>query len=324
MEYTPNTSSDKDLRIEGYNCMGKAISLNDYQYLTMKVMVETKRTDVTFKTQVVNCNGGVADNPEKAKGVTWTADTALVPNEWTTVTLKIAPTDPAFHITRQFHIAPIGMVKGNAMQAGEKFYLAEFVLSNKPPKSAAAAEGEEVVEVEQEVIAESPAIVVDGAKLINSAGNFPTFKSTVGEFDGKKVVMVKPNSVAVPVSIDGAAIFGKTEQTPESALNLKTHRYAIISYYYASASEAERIPEFDLLGGRIQDKIGVVNGINAKGTEGLKRNEWATVVVKLSGNGAGSLASGFNLKPFGDVAAEKLDTGDVLYIENITFVSNRP
>ncbi len=325
MEYTPNTSSDKDLRIEGYNCMGKAISLNEYQYLTMKVMVETKRTDVTFKTQVINCNGGVADNPEKAKGVTWTADTALVPNEWTTVTLKIAPDDPAFHITRQFHIAPIGVIKGNTMQAGEKFYLAEFVLSNKPPKSAgSAAEGEEVVEVEQEVIAESPAIVVDGAKLINSAGNFPTFKSTVGEFDGKKVVMVKPNSVAAPVSIDGAAIFGKTEQTPESALNLKTHRYAIISYYYASASEAERIPEFDLLGGRIQDKIGVVNGITAKGTEGLKRNEWATAVVKLSGNGAGSLASGFNLKPFGDVAAEKLDTGDVLYIENITFVSNRP
>ena len=324
MEYTPNTSAAKQMRIEGYNCMGKAISLNDYQYLTMKIFVETKRTDATFYAEVFNCNGGVADNPEKAKTTGWKSDKPLVLNEWNTVTLKIAPADPAFHITRQFHIAPIGNINANTMQAGEKFYLAEFVLSNKPPKTAAAAGGEEVVEVEQEVIAEASAVVVDGAKLINSAGNFPTFKSTVGEFDGKKVVVVKPNAVAAPVAIDGAAIFGKSEQTPDSALNLKTHRYAIISYYYASASEADRIPEFDLLGGRIQDKLDVVNGVTAKGTEGLKRNEWATAVVKLSGNGSGSLASGFNLKPFGDVAADKLDAGDVLYIENITFVSNRP
>lgn len=322
MEYTPNLESAKELRIEGYNCMGKQISLNDYQYLTMKVLVETKRTDVTFKTQITNCNGGVADNPEKAKGVTWTAETPLVPNEWTTVTLKIAPTDPAFHITRQFHIAPIGMIKGNTMVAGEKFYLAEFVLSNQPPKAAGAAEDEEIVEEEVEVIAEAPAVVVDGAKLINSAGDYATFKSTVGEFDGKKVVVIKPNNVAAPVAIDGSAIFGKSEQTPDGALSLKTHRYAVISYYYASEEDAERIPEFELLGGRIQSLGNVVNSVKAKGTAGLKKNEWATAIVKLSGNGEGVLTSGFNLMPFGGVNASAVN--GVLYIENITFVSNRP
>ena len=208
------------------------------------------------------------------------------------------------------------------MVAGEKFYLAEFVLSNKPPKAAGAEEGEEIVEEEVEVIAEAPAVVVDGAKLINSAGDFATFKSTVGEFDGKKVVMIKPNNVAAPVAIDGAAIFGKSEQTPDGALSLKTHRYAVISYYYASEEDAERIPEFELLGGRIQSLGNVVNNVMAKGTAGLKKNEWATAVVKLSGNGEGVLTSGFNLMPFGGVNASAID--GVLYIENITFVSNRP
>ena len=325
MEYTPNLESAKELRIEGYNCMGKLISLNDYQYLTMKILVETKRTDVTFKPQITNCNGGVADNPEKAKQVTWTSETALVPNEWTTVTLKIAPADPAFHITRQFHIAPIGMIKGNTMKEGEKFYLAEFVLSNKPPKAPGAADGEEVVEVEQEVIEEAPAVVVEGAKLLNSAGDFATFKSTVGEFDGKQVVRISANKVDAPVAIDGSAIFGNTEQTPDGALSLKKHRYAVITYYYDSAdATSERIPEFTLLGGRIQDKGNTVNGVVAKGTKALKKNEWATVVVKLSGNGKGELTSGFTLRPFGNVSANSIPYGDVLYIENITFVSNLP
>lgn len=325
MEYTPNLESAKELRIEGYNCMGKLISLNDYQYLTMKILVETKRTDVAFKPQITNCNGGVADNPEKAKTVTWTSETALVPNEWTTVTLKIAPADPAFHITRQFHIAPIGMIKGNTMKEGEKFYLAEFVLSNKPPKAPAAADGEEVVEVEQEVIEEAPAVVVEGAKLLNSAGDFATFKSTVGEFDGKQVVRISANKVDAPVAIDGSAIFGNTEQTPDGALSLKKHRYAVITYYYDSAdATSERIPEFTLLGGRIQDKGNTVNGVVAKGTNALKKNEWATAVVKLSGNGKGELTSGFTLRPFGNVSANSIPYGDVLYIENITFVSNLP
>ena len=325
MEYTPNLESAKELSIEGYNCMGKLISLNDYQYLTMKILVETKRTDVTFKPQITNCNGGVADNPEKAKQVTWTSETALVPNEWTTVTLKIAPADPAFHITRQFHIAPIGMIKGNTMKEGEKFYLAEFVLSNKPPKAPTAADGEEVVEVEQEVIEEAPAVVVEGAKLLNSAGDFATFKSTVGEFDGKQVVRISANKVDAPVAIDGSAIFGNTEQTPDGALSLKKHRYAVITYYYDSAdATSERIPEFTLLGGRIQNKGNTVNGVVAKGTKALKKNEWATAVVKLSGNGKGELTSGFTLRPFGNVSANSIPYGDVLYIENITFVSNLP
>lgn len=325
MEYTPNLDSAKDLRLEGYNCMGKKISLNEYQYLTMKVFVETKRTDVTFKPQVINCNGGVEDNPEKAKGVTWTSETALVPNQWTTVTLKIAPADPSFHITQQFHIAPIGLVKSNTMVAGEKFYLAEFVLSNKPPKAAGeAAEDEEVIEVEQEIIEDAPEVVVDGSKLIKSAGNYATFNSKVGEFDGKKVVMITPKSVPGALAIDGSAIFGDSEQTPDGALSLSTHRYAIISYYYKSTSDVDRTPEFELLGGRIQDKLNVVSGVVAKGTEALKKNEWATVVVKLSGNGKGDLTSGFNLKPFGNVGASALNNDDVLYIENITFVSNRP
>jgi len=290
----------------------------------MKVLVETKRTDVTFKPAITIQRGGVADNPEAVKAGTVSSETALVPNEWTTVTIKLTPADPAFHITRQFHIAPVGMVKGNAMVEGEKFYLAEFVLSAQPPKAPGAAEDEEVVEEELEVIEDAPEVVIDGAKLSKPAGDYATFKSTVGEFDGKKVVMIKPNMVDGAVAIDGSAIFGKTEQTPNNALSLKTHRYAIISYYYATEdTESERIPEFELLGGRIQDQGNVTNNVYAKSTTALKKNEWATVVVKISGNGEGVLTSGFNLKPFGNIAAKNLK-GDVLYIENITFVSNRP
>ncbi len=329
MEYTPSLDSDKELRIEGYNCMGKAISLNEYQYLTMKILVETDRTDVTFTPTITTQRGGVTDNPEAIKSsATIKSEVNLVPNEWTTVTLKLTPADPAFHITRQFHIMPIGMIKGNAMKEGEKFYLAEFVLSAQPPKAASStddADGEEVIEEELEVITESPAIVVNGTNLINSSGDFATFNSSVTDFDGKKVVKIQPANVAAPVSIDGSAIFGVTELTPNGALNLSTHRYAIISYYYASEdAEAVRTPEFTLLGGRIQNLDSVVNNVVAKGTASLKKNEWATVVVKLSGNGAGTLASGFNLRPFGNVAANNIANGDVLYIENITFVSNRP
>ncbi|MBR5307441.1 MAG: hypothetical protein IKU43_01615 [Clostridia bacterium] len=325
MEYTPAIDVAKDLRIEGYDCMGKLISLNEYQYLTMKVLVETERTDVTFKPQVVNCNGGVQDNPEKAASVTWTSETALVPNQWTTVTIKIAPADPAKHVTRQFHVAPIGNIKANTMKDGEKFYLAEFILSNQPPKAAAPAGGaEEEVEIELEVIADAPEVVVEGAKLINSAGDYATFNSKVTEFDGKSVVAISAKNVPGAVAIDGSNIFGKSEQTPNGALSLKTHRYAVISYYYASETDADRLPEFELLGGRIQNQGSVVNGVIAKSTEGLKKNEWATVIVKLSGNGEGDLTSGFNLKPFGNVAASAIGSSDVLYIENITFVSNRP
>ncbi len=327
MEYTPNLDSDKELRIEGYNCMGKAISLNEYQYLTMKIFVETERTDVTFTPTITTQRGGVTDNPEAIKSsATIKSEVNLVPNEWTTVTLKLTPADPAFHITRQFHIMPIGMVKGNAMVAGEKFYLAEFVLSAKPPKAAGSAAGDDEVIIEEvEVIAESPAVVVEGAKLINSSGDFATFKSAVGVYDDKQVVMIDPSSVDAPVSIDGSAIFGNTEQTPDGALSLSTHRYAVISYYYETAdTTAARIPEFTLLGGRIQDKGNVVNGVVAKGTEALKVNEWATAVVKLSGNGSGVLTSGFNFRPFGNTSASNLAYGDTLYIESITFVSNRP
>jgi len=327
MEYTPSLDSAKELRIEGYNCMGKAISLNEYQYLTMKILVETKRTDVTFKPAITIQRGGVADNPEAVKGGNVVSETALVPNEWTTVTLKLTPADPAFHITRQFHIAPVGMIKGNTMVEGEKFYLAEFVLSAKPPKAPGAAEeeGEEIIEEEEEVIAESPAIVVDGSSLINSTGDFATFRSSVGEFDGKKVVRIAPAKVDAPVSIDGSALFKETELTPGGAMNLKTHRYAIISYYYETEdTESVKTPEFTLLGGRIQNMDGVVNNVVAKGTAGLKKNEWATAIVKLSGNGAGSLTSGFAFRPFGNVSASNIASGDVLYIENITIVSNRP
>ena len=327
MEYTPSLDSAKELRIEGYNCMGKAISLNEYQYLTMKILVETKRTDVTFKPAITIQRGGVADNPEAVKCGNVVSETALVPNEWTTVTLKLTPADPAFHITRQFHIAPIGMIKGDTMVEGEKFYLAEFVLSAKPPKAPGAAEeeGEEIIEEEEEVIAESPAIVVDGSSLINSTGDFATFRSSVGEFDGKKVVRIAPAKVDAPVSIDGSALFKETELTPGGAMNLKTHRYAIISYYYETEdTESVKTPEFTLLGGRIQNMDGVVNNVVAKGTAGLKKNEWATAIVKLSGNGAGSLTSGFAFRPFGNVSASNIASGDVLYIENITIVSNRP
>ncbi len=323
MEYTPNTESNKELRIEGYNCMGREISLNEYQYLTLKIFVETERTDVTFIPAIGVQRGGVADNPEAVKASTITAGTALTPNKWTTVTFKLTPADPAFHITRQFHIAPVGIIKGNAMKAGEKFYLAEFVLSAKPPRTAASEDDE--VYVEAEVIEEAPAVVVGAAKLINSAGSSATFKSSVEVFDGKQVVKIAPSNVSAPVSVDGTAIFGDTEQTPDGALSLRNHRYAIISYYYATEdTNAERIPEFTLLGGRIQDKGNVVNSVVAKGTAALKKNEWATAVVKLSGNGEGILTSGFTLRPFGNTAATNLANGDILYIENITFVSNRP
>ena len=314
--------------IEGYNCFGKEISLNDYKYLTMTVLVETDRTDVVFTPQVMNLNGGVRDNPEKAKLTTWTAVKSLKPNEWTTVTIKIQTDDPAFHKTRQFQIAPVGLISANSMVEGEKFYISDFVLSSNPPKTASVEEIEGVKDVESdvepEIISESPAVVIDSSKLINSAGNYATFTSKLSEFDGKKVVVIKPKKVSGALAIDGSAIFGNTEQTPDGALNLKKHRYAVISYYYASGSDAERVPEFDLLGGRIQNKENVVNGVTAKGTEGLKKNEWATAVVKLSGNGDGVLTSGFNFRPFGNVSASSIDSGDVLYIESITIVSNHP
>ncbi len=325
-EFTPNLQSEKNLSIEGYNVMGKIISLNEYQYLTMKIYVKSDRTDVQFKPTLCIYQGGVQGNPEAVANTTIVSDTALVPNQWNTVTLKLTPADPAKHLTRQFHICPVGLIKGSSMVKDEKFYLAEFVLSAQPPKAPAAAGEEETVVDEAEVIEEAPEIVIDGSKLINSYGDYATFKSTVGEFDGKQVVMIKPSKVSSPVAIDGTAIFGNTELTPNGAMNLATHRYAIISYYYSTTDETtERIPEFDLLGGRIQSQGNVVNGVTAKGDTALKKNEWATAVVKLSGNGSGTLMSGFNFKPFGTTAASNVaSNGDVLYIENITFVSNRP
>lgn len=326
MEYTPNIQSEKTLAIEGYNVMGKVISLNEYQYLTMKIYVKTDRTDVQFKPSLYIYQGGVQGNAEAVANTTIVSDTALVPNQWNTVTLKLTPADPAKHLTRQFHICPIGSIKANTMVKDEKFYLAEFVLSAQPPKAPVAAGEEEIVEDEAEVIAESPEIVIDGSKLINSYGDYATFKSTVGEFDGKQVVMIKPSKVNSPVAIDGSAIFGNTELTPNGAMSLATHRYAIVSYYYSTTDETtERIPEFELLGGRIQSQGNVVNGVTAKGDSALKKNEWATAVVKLTGNGSGTLMSGFSFKPFGTTAASNVaSNGDVLYIENITFVSNRP
>lgn len=326
MEYTPNIQSEKTLAIEGYNVMGKVISLNEYQYVTMKIYVKTDRTDVQFKPTIFVYGGGVQGNPEAVANATIVSDTALVPNQWNTVTLKLTPADPAKHLTRQFHICLVGSIKANTMVKDEKFYLAEFVLSAQPPKAPVAAGEEEIVEDEAEVIAESPEIVVDGSKLINSYGDYATFKSTVGEFDGKQVVMIKPSKVNSPVAIDGSAIFGNTELTPNGAMSLATHRYAIVSYYYSTKDETtERIPEFELLGGRIQSQGNVVNGVTAKGDSALKKNEWATAVVKLTGNGSGTLMSGFSFKPFGTTAASNVaSNGDVLYIENITFVSNRP
>lgn len=320
VEYIPNTNSSSRLRIDCYDSMGGTISLNEYKYATMKVYFETERKELKLISSITNMNGGVTEESNKAQEKTMSSTSFLPLNQWTTVTINLTPTNPNFHLTRQFYISPIGNVAANAFVEGEKFYLAEFVLSNEPPKVVSADGKEE----EPEIIEESPKVIVDAEKLINSSGDYATFKSSVGEISGKKVVAIKPNMVNGAVSIDGSYIFGNTAQTPNGALSLKKHRYAIISYYYeTNNTDSEVIPEFELLGGRIQDKGSVANGVIAKGTEGLVKNEWATAVVKLSGNGDGEFISGFNLKPFGDTSAGNA-SGDVLYIENITFVSNRP
>ncbi|MBR3994626.1 MAG: hypothetical protein IKI97_05010, partial [Clostridia bacterium] len=320
VEYIPNTKSGAKIRIDCYDSMGGTISLNEYKYATMKIYFETERTGLKLLSSITNMNGGLTENENKAQEKTSSSTSFLALNQWTTVTINLTPTDPKYHLTRQLYILPIGSVAANAFVEGEKFYIAEFVLSNEIPKII----GEDGEEEEPEVIEKHPDVIVDGAKLINSSGDYATFKSSVGQYDGKNVVAIKPNMVDGAVSIDGSAIFGNTEQTPDGALSLKKHRYAIISYYYETDdTDSEVIPEFELLGGRIQDKGNVANGVIAKGESGLVKNEWATAAVKLSGNGEGELTSGFTFRPFGNIAAENV-SGDVLYIENITFVSNRP
>lgn len=324
VEYIPNRSYSNFMSIEGYGTTGKKVSSLDYQYVILKMYLKTE-TDVEYTPIIAVQNGGVTSDSNPVIPTAYSADKPLVPNQWNTVVVKIAPENPDRRNFMQVHIRPFGTVKNPELAEGDVVYIAEMKYSAKAPEDPKAEEEEtEVEEVEQEIIAESPAVVVAPEKLRSSATNVNTFKSTLGEFDGKKVVMIKANKVEQPLTIDGAAIFGETEQTPGGALSLTTHRYAVISYYYAtSETETTRAPEFDLLGGRIQTMENVINGVTAKG-EALKVNQWATAVVKLTGNGSGKLTSGFNLRPFGDTSANNIASDDVLYIENITFVSNRP
>lgn len=326
VEYIPNRSYNGVISIEGYGTTGKTVSSLDYQYVILKMYLKTE-TSAEYTPVVATQTGGLTNDPNPVKAVSYSAEKPLVPNQWNTVVVRITPANTDNRNFRQVHIRPFGgSTKNETLAEGDAIYIAEMIYSAKPPKAAkpAGSADEEIVEVEAEIIAESPAVVVGPEKLISSATDVKTFKSTLGEFDGKKIVMIKPNKVEQPLTIDGAAIFGETEQTPGGALSLETHRYAVISYYYATSdAETTKAPEFDLLGGRIQNMENVINGVTAKG-EALKVNQWATAVVKLTGNGAGKLTSGFNLRPFGETSANSIASGDVLYIENITFVSNRP
>ncbi len=325
VEYIPNRSYNGVMNIEGYGTPGKIISTMDYQYVIFEMYLKTETT-VEYYPTITTQAGGLTNNLNPVVTSTYTAEKPLVPNQWNTVVIKITPSNPEQRNMIQVHIKPFGAVKNDQLAEGDVLYISEMTYSANAPKIEVpkTEEGVEGDEIEAEVIPESPAVIIAPEKLINSATDVKTFKSSLGEFDGKKVVMIKSARVDAPVTIDGAAIFGDTEQTPGGALSLKTHRYAVISYYYAtSETETTRAPEFDLLGGRIQNMENVINGVTAAGTA-LKVNQWATAVVKLTGNGDGVLTSGFNLRPFGDTSARNISSDDVLYIENITFVSNRP
>ncbi len=327
VEYVPAIDNSKNFTIEGYNCMGKKIDTNVYQYVTMNIYYKTSKTSSDFVPAIRTLAGGMADDPNVTKSVVYSADKPLTPNEWGSYTICIKPADATKNITQQFHIMPCSeSAHGNSFSSDERIYISSFVISANPPKAPKAeGEEEEVIEEESEIIADAPAVVLGNESIYASSTSVRTFKSAFTTFEDKSVVAITPISSAKPVTIDCTNIFdAENEQTPNGALNLKTHRYAVISYYYkTSADSTTSAPVFELLGNRIHELGSVTNGVKAEGSA-LKTNQWATAVVKLSGNGEGNFTSGFNFMPFGTKSSQTISSGDVLYIENITFVSNRP
>lgn len=319
VEYTPNVEVAKNFNIEGYNSMGKAISTLTYKYVTMQIKLMTTATDTAFKPSLTVYPGGVQDSAYKNK--TFTSETPLVAGEWTNVTFMIKPEDETAHMTRQFHYMPLGNgLTVNNLLPSDRVYISRVVISENPvtlsiPKAGGASQGDAVLN------SNDPVAV--GPESLMKSRSANSFRAAVVEYDGKTVSQIKPLVSGAPIEIDASAVFKDTGATPDGALDVNTHKYAVIKYYYQTNKSSNAYGyEFELSGDRIWDVGNVLNASEIGGPP-LEANKWATLVIELSSVKENNRTSGFIFRPFGEEAAKNF-RGDKLYIESITFTTTQP
>lgn len=341
IRYTPNPNPSVGSAVvsDGWNIKGRGVDFDTYKYAEVIYYYrvpegeDQKATKMTLRP--LGGNGGVG-----------TLDsTPLEANKWTTAIFDIgkAMTDKGLSglgELAQYHFSAFGGLKGPDIPTGQTIDIISLTFYTDKPETTISGGAAPTVKTASEDTKKDDKpttsnvkkvpLVTKGTALTGQVDKSGAFTGTADTKDDVAVGKIVPNPESSKnLAIEGYGRIPATENSPKGVIDTRVYRYVVLKYYYESKNEsAFGVPMLNILRGGIADDPECVAGGGFKAqceVSEIKVNDWNYVMFDINpADQTKFKTTQFHLRPFGDVAANKIPAGDVIYIESLTWYPTKP
>lgn len=341
IRFVPNHAATvgNAIAVDGWNINGRGLDLTKHKYAeivyyyTVPEGQEMVAKKMTFRgLNNYNALGSVHS-------------TELVANKWATAIIDFSSIVPEKGLSgdmKQYHFSPLDYQKGSAIPVDQymdvvslTFYSEKpstTITGGKAPSAKIEAEEKNNDKKETTTVVAAP-VAVPPAQLTSQVDKSGAFSGSVTVKEGENVAKIVPEKTSTKnVVIEGFAKIPVTPTTAGNTIDLRQYKYAILEYYYESASNTDpvRAPDLFLYTGGLAGDPNVVAGGKIdpatayEGTE-LKANQWNYAVFDLTPkNPEKYKTKQYHLCPFGAVTGASIPEGDVVYMKSLTFYTSMP
>lgn len=340
IRYTPNhnPSVGSSVVSDGWNIKGRGVDLDTYKYAEVIYYYRVPEGEEQVATKMtIRPLGGNS-------GVGIINATPLEANKWATAIFDIgkAMSDKSLSglgELAQYHFSAFGGLKGPDIPAGQTIDIISLTFYTDKPETTISGGAAPTVKVASDdkkddksttpTVKKVP-LVTKGTSLTGQVDKSGAFTGTADTKDDVAVGKIVPNSESTKnVAIEGYSRIPTTENSPKGVIDTRVYRYVVLKYYYETKNEAVYgVPVINIYAGGLGDDENKVSGGGFKAQceiSEIKVNDWNYVMFDINpADQTKYKTMQFHLRPFSDVAANKIPVGDIIYIESLTWYPTKP